>query len=126
MDIIINDDVLSIGYELPKEGMFRRDLAIPANLNTSYKVFDYLLTKWKTGKRAREAIMKALEALRKKIEDREKVLKLPKVKRNISSSGGSRNKSKDKNKDKNKKQGLTREQLITTILYEQQLYGDNS
>lgn len=130
MDVIINDEVLKLGYQLPEDGTYRKNLTIPDSLNTSYKVFKKLIEDYKDDLAARRRIEEALRALKEKELQRQKILTIPKVARNVAPPKPQPKPPTPTQppvlKEPEKKiDGMTRDQLITRILQEQTLYGGN-
>lgn len=147
MDIIINDQVLKMGYQLPKEGAFRDKLGIPKEHTTSRQVFLGLLEKYREDAAQRKLIDEALNQLMEKRRDEEHLIQIsqkgpkankptqtpkqqpqpqqPGSKPEEEAGQGETNQEDNEKKGgtKKKPKGMTREQLILTILRDQLLFG---
>ena len=76
MDVIINDRVLKMGYQLPEEGAFRDKLGIPKEHTTSMQVFFGLLEKYKEDAAQRKLIDEVLNQLMEKRRDEEHLIQI--------------------------------------------------
>lgn len=131
MDVIINDEVLKLGYDLPEGGQFRSNLKIPPQLKSSYKVFNYLLEAYKDSEELRRKMLEIIKELKEKEQERNTLIALPKVKQPSKVAikqpqQPSNQRSPQQPQQDKKESGVNREQLITMILRDQKVYGGNS
>jgi predicted metal-dependent peptidase len=122
MDVIINDEVLEMGYQLPEEGAFRDKLGIPKEHTTSRQVFLGLLKKYKEDAAQRKLIDEALNQLMEKRRDEEHLIQISQKKPKANKPTQTPKQQPQPQQPK-KPKGMTREQLILTILRDQMLFG---
>lgn len=122
MDVIINDEVLEMGYQLPEEGAFRDKLGIPKEHTTSRLVFLGLLKKYKEDAAQRKLIDEVLNQLMEKRRDEEHLIQISQKKPKANKSTRTPKQQPQPQQPK-KPKGMTREQLILTILRDQMLFG---